>query len=88
MDTPLYTYTGKVKNVLHTQKVSKAKNISVAKNMQDKQTMIQAEHEEDNKGVKSLQFCKLKRCKSENVEQWIKQLRIAAKECEYQELDR
>ena len=30
---PLYTYTNKVKNVLHTQKISKAKNISVAKNI-------------------------------------------------------
>ena len=28
----MYTYADKVKNVLHTQKVSKAKNISVAKN--------------------------------------------------------
>ena len=31
--SPLYTYTNKVKNVLHTQKISKAKNISVAKNI-------------------------------------------------------
>ena len=77
-----------VKNVLHTQKISKAKNMSVAKNIQDKQTMIQAEHEEDNQTVKSLQFCKLKRCKYEYVEEWIKWLRKAAKECKYQELDR
>ena len=28
------------------------------------------------------------RCKGENVEEWIKMLRRAAKECEYQELDR
>ena len=36
------------------------------------QTIIQAEHGEDNKTVKSLQFCKLKRYKYENVEEWIK----------------
>ena len=43
--SPLYTYADKVKNVLHTQKVSPAKNISVAKNKQDEQTIIQAKHE-------------------------------------------
>ena len=52
------------------------------------QTVIQAEHGEDNETVKSLQFCKLKRCKSENVEEWIKRFRKAAKECKYQELGR
>ena len=83
--SPLFTYTDKVKNVLHTQKISKAKNILNGKNIQDKQTIIQAEHEEDNETVKSLHFCELKRSKSENVEEWIKQLRIAAKECKYQE---
>ena len=31
--SPLYTYTDKVKNVLHTQKISKAKNSSVDKNI-------------------------------------------------------
>ena len=67
--SPLYTYTDKVKNVFNTQKISKAKNIPVAKNIQDKQTIIQAKHEEDNETVKSLQICKLKRCKSENVEE-------------------
>ena len=85
--SPLYTYADKVKNILHTQKVSKAKNISVAKNIWDEQTIIQAENEEDNETVKSLWFCKLKRCKSKNVEEWIKRLRITAKECKYQKLD-
>ena len=31
---------------------------------------------------------KLKRHKNENAEEWIKRLRISAKECNYQELDR
>ena len=85
--SPVYTYTDKVTSVLHTQKISKAKNSLVDKIIQDKQTIIQAEHE-DHETVKSLQFCKLKRCKSEKVEEWIKWLRIAAEECKYQELDR
>ena len=40
-----------------------------------------------NETVKSLQYCKLNRHKSENVEEWIKRLKIAAKECNYQEFD-
>ena len=31
--SPLYTYADKVKNLIHTQKVSKAKNIPVDKNI-------------------------------------------------------
>ena len=31
--SPWYTYTDKIKNVLHTQKISKVKNVSVAKNL-------------------------------------------------------
>ena len=50
--------------------------------------MIQEEHEENNQTVKSFQFCEMKRHKSENVEEWIKRLKIAAKEFEYQEQDR
>ena len=70
--SPLYTFTDKVKNIYHTHNISRAKNISVTKNIQDKQALIQAEHKEDNERVKSLQFCKMKRHKCENVEEWIK----------------
>ena len=31
--SPLYTYADKVKNVLHTEKISKAKNISLPKSI-------------------------------------------------------
>ena len=79
--SPVYTYANKVKNSLHTQKIYKAMNISVAKDIRDKQTIIQEEHEENNQTVKSLQFCKMKRCKGENVEEWIRWVRRAAKEC-------
>ena len=36
----------------------------------------------------SLQFSKVIWYKNENTEEWIKRLRIAAKECNYQEIDR
>ena len=41
-----------------------------------------------NEAFKSLQYCKLNRHNSENVEEWMKRCRIAAKECNYQESDR
>ena len=84
---PLHTFTDKVKNIHHTHKRAKAKNIYVGKNILARQALIQAEHE-DNETAKSLQFCKLKMHKSENVEDWIKRLSIAAKECNYQEFGR
>ena len=86
--SPPYTFTVKVKNIYHIPKRAKAENIHVGKNILDRYTLIQAEHEQDNETVKSLQLCKLKRHKSENVEEWIKRLKIAAKECNYQEHDR
>ena len=49
---------------------------------------MQAEQEEYNERVKSLQICKLRRHKSENAEEWIMRVRIAAKEFNYQGLDR
>ena len=41
-----------------------------------------------NETVKSLQYCKLSKHNSENLEEWVKRLRIAATECNCQELDR
>ena len=38
---------------------------------------------EDNQTVKSLQFCNLKTCIDENVEEWMKRVRLEAEECEY-----
>ena len=43
---------------------------------------------EDNQTVKSLQFCNLKKCINENVEEWMKRIRLEAEECEYIEQDR
>ena len=53
-----------------------------------RQALIQTEQEECNETVKFLKFCKLTRHKCESVEEWIKRLQIAAKECSYQEHDR
>ena len=59
---PSYIFAYVVKNIFHTHKTAKAENIL------DRQALIQSEHEEDNETVKSLQFCKLNRHKSENEE--------------------
>ena len=40
---------------------------------------------EDNQIIKSIQFCNLKKCKDENVEEWMKRVRLEAEGCEYQE---
>ena len=86
--SPSYTFTNEVKNIYHTHNVAKAENIQAVKNPLGRQALIQAEQEEYNETVKSFQFCKLKRHKSEYAEEWIKRLGISAKECNYQELDR
>ena len=41
-----------------------------------------------NETIKSLQFRKLCRNDGENVEEWMGRLRVAAIECNYQEVDR
>ena len=38
--SPVYTYANKVKNSIHTLKIYKTKNISVAKDIRDKQAII------------------------------------------------
>ena len=65
LDRPLpsYTFADEVKNIFHTHKAAKAENIL------GRQALIQAEHKEGNETVKSLQFCKIKRPESENVEE-------------------
>ena len=40
-----------------------------------------------NETVKSIQYCKLNMHHSKNAEEWMKRLRIAAKECNYQEFN-
>ena len=67
----------RVKSIYHTHKVDKVENIHAVKNMLDRHALSQAEEEQDNETVKSLQFCKLKRHKSVTLEEWIKRLRIA-----------
>ena len=54
-----YTYAEKVKNSIHIQKIYKAeaKDISEAKNVRDRQNIIQEENEDNNQTVKSLKFC-------------------------------
>ena len=86
--SPVYTFTDKVKNIYHTHKIAKTEKIYAVENILDRQALIQAEHKEDNETVKSIQFCKLKRHKSQHVEEWIKRLRITVKECNYKEFDR
>ena len=84
--SPTFNLTKEVKSICYTHNIDKAENIQVSKNLLGRQALIQAEQEECNETVKSLPFCKLTRHKSENAEEWIKRLSIAAKECNYQEL--
>ena len=85
--SPACTYADEVKNTLNNHNTYKSKNISTVKDTREKPIIIQAE-EEDNQTVKSLWFCNLKKCKDENVEEWMKRVRSEAEECEYQEQDR
>ena len=86
--SPVYTYADQVNNSLHTLYIYKPKkDISEAKNIRDRKN-IQKENEDVNQTVKSLQFCEMRRHKVENVEEWIKRVRLAANKCEYQEQDR
>ena len=85
--SPSCTYADKVKSTLNNQNTYKSKNISMVKDTREKPVILQAE-KEDNQTVKSLQFCNLKKCKDENVEEWMKRVRSEAKECEYQEQER
>ena len=50
--------------------------------------MIIHEKKEDNKMAKSLQFCNLKKWRGENVEDWMKRVRVEAEKCKYVEQDR
>ena len=87
--SPVYTYADQVNNSLHTPTIykPKAKDISEAKNIRDRENM-QKENEDINQTIKSLQFCEMRRHKGEDVEEWIKRVRLAANRCEYQEQDR
>ena len=87
--SPMDTYADQVNNSLHTPNIykPKTKDISEAKNIRDRQK-IQKENEDINQTIKSLQFCEMRRHKGENVEEWIKRVRLAANENDYQEQDR
>ena len=54
--------------------------------VRDRQNILM--ENEDNQTVKSLQFCNLKKCIDENVEEWMKRVRLEADKCEYIEQDR
>ena len=54
------------------------------KDTREKPIIIQAK-KEDNQTVKSLQFCNLKKCKDEDLEEWMKRVSSEAEEYEYQE---
>ena len=77
--SPSYTFMNKVKNIYHTHNLAKAEDIHAVRNSLGRKALIQAEQGEYSKTVKSLQFCKLKRHKSDNLVLLIKRLRIAAK---------
>ena len=79
----MYTYADQVNNSQHTLNIykPKAKNSSEAKNIRDRQN-IQKENEDIIQTIKSLQFCEMRRHKGENVEEWIKRVRLAANEYE------
>ena len=86
---PVYTYADQVNNSLHNLKLYKAKTKDggEAKNVRNGQN-IQKENEDSNQTIKSLQFCEMKRHRRESVEEWIKTVRLASNECDYQEQDR
>ena len=84
--SPVYTYAEKVQNTLHNQNSQSREHFGSKR--YERPIIIQSEHKEDNQTVKSLQFCNLKKYKSENVEEWMKRLRTAAEECQYQEQER
>ena len=84
--SPECTYADQVNYSLHNLKIYKAKtkDSSEARNIRDRQN-LQKENEDSNQTIKSLQFCELKRHKDENVEEWIKRVKLAAYECDYKE---
>ena len=43
---------------------------------------------EHNQTIKSILFCQIKWHKCEKVEEWIKRVRVAENECDYQEQER
>ena len=67
--SPVYTYAGKVNNSLHNSEIFKTKTEDSCKAsiVKDRQNMLM--ESEDNQIVKSIQFCNLKKCKDEKVEE-------------------
>ena len=79
--SPVDTYAEKVNNSLHNYEIfmTKTKHSCKAYIVRDRQNRLM--ENEDNQTVKSLQFCNLKKCKDENVEEWMKRVRVEAEKC-------
>ena len=86
--SPVYTYARKVNNSLHNSEIfiTKTKDSCKASIVKDRHNILM--ENEDIQIIKSIQFCNVKKCKDENVEEWMKRVRLEAEECEYQEQDR
>ena len=89
MDIHQYTpMQKKVNNSLHNYEtlITKMNDICKANIVKDRQNMLM--ENVDNQTIKSPQFCNIRKCKEENVEEWMKRVRVEAEKCEYQEQDR
>ena len=86
--SPIYTYAEKVKSNIYNSEtfITEMKDRCKANIIRDRQN-IQME-KEDNQTVRSLQFCYLKKCIDESLEEWMKWVRVEAEKCEYIEQDR
>ena len=86
--SPIYTYPAKVKSNIYNSEtfITETKDRCKANIIRDRQN-IQME-KEDNQTVISLQFCYLKKCIDESLEEWKKRVTLEAEKCEYTEQDR
>ena len=86
--SPVDTYAEKVNYSLNNYERFKMKTRDSCKGSIVSGRLNILMENEDNQTVNSLQFCNLKTCKDENVEEWMKRVRVEAEKCEYQEQDR
>ena len=86
--SPVYTSAKKINNSLHNSEtfITKMKDRCEANIVRDRHNILM--EKEDNQTVKSLQFCYLKKCIDENLEEYMKRVRVEAEKCEYLEQDR
>ena len=86
--SPIYTYAEKVKSNIYNSEtfITEMEDICKTNIIRDRQN-IQME-KEDNQTVIFLQFCYIKKCIDESLEEWMKRVRVEAEKCEYIEQDR